>query len=258
LAILTIMELLPAAETVMPLIDQLRESIRHQLGPSLAGLYLFGSLVLGDFDPERSDIDLLAVMAEPLSADQFDGLARMQGAFIAEHPAWNDKLEIAYMSLDVLSRFKVRTGRVARISPGEPFHLTESLPHWLMDLYTVQEQGVTLDGPPPARLIPHISCGEFVACVRTALAKWQDWIAESDMEGFEAYAVLTVCRSIYAIEHGRQASKRASATYVRERYPQWGKLIDTAWGWRYERSERVNKGAQGDCRRFISFALTVQ
>lgn len=250
---------LPAIEhTVEPLISRLRGAIQHQLGPHLAGLYLFGSLVLGDFDPQRSDIDLLAATTLPLSADQFAGLAQMQDAFVVDYPAWANRLEIAYMSLDVLFNITAPAGPVARISPGEPFHVTEALPHWLMDLYTVQEQGVTLCGPPPARLIPHISREEFVSCVRTTLATWQDWIAESAREHFVAYTVLTVCRSIYAIECGRQASKPGSAAYVRERYPQWGALVERAVGWQNQRRDRVNTEAQEDCRRFIAFALTLQ
>src|SRR5690348_14435156 len=108
---------LSTADTVQPLDQHLCAAIQRELGSQLAGLYLFGSLVLGDFDPRRSDIDLLALTTEPLSDDQVAGLARMQDAFIAAQPQWAERLEILYLSLDILATFKTQPGPVARISP---------------------------------------------------------------------------------------------------------------------------------------------
>jgi predicted nucleotidyltransferase len=44
------------------LIDELSTRIQVSLGDRLRGLYLFGSMVAGDFDVETSDIDLLAIV----------------------------------------------------------------------------------------------------------------------------------------------------------------------------------------------------
>ena len=43
------------------LLDNLLFQMQQVLGANLVGLYLYGSLVTGDFNPECSDIDLLAV-----------------------------------------------------------------------------------------------------------------------------------------------------------------------------------------------------
>jgi Domain of unknown function (DUF4111) len=45
------------------------------LGPRLAGVYLHGSAVLGGFDPRRSDIDVIAVCAAPMTAAQQTAVA---------------------------------------------------------------------------------------------------------------------------------------------------------------------------------------
>jgi len=44
------------------LLDRLAGEIRRNTNNTLVGLYVYGSLVTGDFDKDRSDIDLLAVI----------------------------------------------------------------------------------------------------------------------------------------------------------------------------------------------------
>jgi hypothetical protein len=44
--------------------------LRDALGPALIGVYLHGSAALGDYDPARSDIDVLAVCAAPLGREE--------------------------------------------------------------------------------------------------------------------------------------------------------------------------------------------
>lgn len=48
-------------EDVNTLLGALLARIRSVLGINLVGVYLYGSLPSGDFDPDVSDIDLLAV-----------------------------------------------------------------------------------------------------------------------------------------------------------------------------------------------------
>ena len=50
------------------LLSRLLDQMQRILDKKLAGLYLYGSLVTGDFDRESSDIDLLAVTASAMVA----------------------------------------------------------------------------------------------------------------------------------------------------------------------------------------------
>ena len=53
---------------VNSLLEEISSEMQSVLGGQLTGLYLYGSLVWGDFDLEISDIDLLAVtVAGPVS-----------------------------------------------------------------------------------------------------------------------------------------------------------------------------------------------
>jgi len=69
------------------LADLLAEHCRV-LGDQLTGLYLFGSLVSGDFDPARSDVDLLAALADDLDAGTMERLRLFHDDLAARYPAW--------------------------------------------------------------------------------------------------------------------------------------------------------------------------
>src|SRR6188768_3271216 len=53
------------------------------LEQKLVGVYLYGSLVWGDFDQESSDIDLLVATACDIDDQEFSNLHRMQLDFVA-------------------------------------------------------------------------------------------------------------------------------------------------------------------------------
>src|SRR5690242_3653132 len=53
-------------EEVQPVLTLLRERIQAVLGDQLVGLYLYGSLSSGAFDPASSDVDFVAVTEDAL------------------------------------------------------------------------------------------------------------------------------------------------------------------------------------------------
>jgi predicted nucleotidyltransferase len=54
------------------LLGRLTDEIQHNSNDSLVGLYVYGSLVTGDFDKDRSDIDLLAVVDSDVDGDTYN------------------------------------------------------------------------------------------------------------------------------------------------------------------------------------------
>lgn len=61
----------------------LRSRIQQTLGEQLVGLYLYGSLVTGDFDHAISDIDLLAVTKDQIDGEAFERLDRMHTELVS-------------------------------------------------------------------------------------------------------------------------------------------------------------------------------
>ena len=227
------------------LLGRLTDEIRRNTNDTLVGLYVYGSLVTGDFDKDRSDIDLLAVVDSDVEGDTFRRLDRMHARFVEDHPAWEDRIEVAYVPDSALLNFRTQTDQIAVVSPGEPFHLKAAGKDWLMNWYMVREVGVTLCGPPPRVLIPEISQSEFVEAVREQAEVWKDWVYKMRAPGAQSYAVLTMCRALFTHTHGRQASKKQAALWARDYLPQWGPLIQQSLDWLSERGDEETGDEEG-------------
>jgi predicted nucleotidyltransferase len=233
---------------------ELRQGIEAALSPTVIGIYLFGSYVLGHFDVQLSDVDLLVVTDGGATDRQLAELETMHANLVNRHPEWDDRVEVLYADVETLRAFRLG-GTVIRISPGEPIHRTEFLPHWLVDLYTVQEHGVALEGPDAVDVLPPITVDEFRGCISRTVLDWQEWMVGTREERFLAYVRLALCRSLYAYRFGRQSSKVSAARWVTQEYPQWANLADEAISWREDNSSRHNAGALARTEEFGRFAL---
>ena len=235
------------------LLAQIKDILRDRLN----GLYLYGSLVTGDFDPASSDIDLLAVVASDLTEAEFQALDQMQNTFVQNQPQWHERIEIAYMSLHALRTFKTERSPIAIISPGEPFHIKDAGNDWLINWYMVREKGVTLFGPPPQDLIEPVSKAEFIRAVKVQAGEWREWMDTIETRPSQAYAIITLCRALYTMRMGEQASKRQAALWAAEELPAWSDLIQKALVWRREgQVPNVDHAATlPDMRRFVNHVI---
>jgi hypothetical protein len=155
--------------------------------------------------------------------------------------------------LDELRDFPARRGEIVRISPGEPLHPVATSPHWLLDLYTVQERGFALHGPAVRELLPPISAAAFAATARANLADWPGWLTEARTEGFQSYAILAVCRNLHAGLEGTQVSKVQGARWAAARYPRFAPLITRSL--RRLDSSAVDEDLCRATAEFVSFAI---
>lgn len=245
---------------VNEVIDSLLTQMQAILQGKLVGVYLFGSLVMGDFDPDTSDIDLLIATTELINQTEFDALHRMQQALVAQRPEWDNRLELIYLSLHALKTFKTEASTIAITSPGEPFHFIQAGSDWLVNWYIVREKGITLYGPPPASIIEPVSFAEFVTVIKDHLTWWREWLNTSDQanRGSQAYAILTMCRALYLMQNREQASKLRAAQWAANEFPQWADLINRALIWRkfMWREENVDHAATvSETQRFVRFAI---
>lgn len=238
--------------TVQPILDALCEGIRNTLGDHLIGIYVYGSLVWGDFDPDVSDIDLLAAITADLTDSQFEAIRALHADIAARFPAWDDRIETQYFGIDGLQHFREKASPMCAISPGDPFHRLTAGPDWLMNWYFVRTYGLTLYGPPPENVIPPIGKAEFIRRARLDATFWRGHILNTrDSRQYQSYAVLTLCRGYYTVTHAEQVSKRRAAEWAIERLPAWADLIRAALIGR--RDPAQNRVTYPDAERFVHF-----
>lgn len=239
------------------ILEDLLERLQEVLAPELAGVYLSGSLVWGDFDKTISDLDLLAVLSSEADTITFSALERMHSDFALKHPDWFDRIEVHYV-LNMTLRHPLKpSGKMLVISPGEPLNKKPGTKHYLMNWYLVQEQSVTLYGPEPKSLIAAISQEVYFENVKLHANSWQTWIAEQSHIKAQSYAILTMCRAMYSLKFAKQSSKKQAAQWAQKTYPQWTKLIQDALEWRRVPNEDCPENATmlDESKAFVAFAL---
>jgi hypothetical protein len=139
-------------------------------------------------------------------------------------------LDVAYLPARALQTFKTEKTRITAISPGDPFERKEAGYDWLINWHEVRRNSVTLFGPPPQHIITPISREEFIDAVKAQVMDWREWIKvnRERSRGYHAYAILTMCRSLYACQFGEQVSKQEAASWAKQELPEWSSLIDDA------------------------------
>lgn len=240
------------------LLDLILSGQRDILGEKLVGLYLYGSMVAGDFDYEISDIDLLAATETVINQKEFAALERMHFEVVRDNPQWEDRIEIQYASLDYLKTFKTQESQIGSISPGEAFHFIEAGRDWLLNWYFVRESSVTLFGASPETIIVPISEQEFIDAVREQAIDCSRNIEKAKhSRPYQAYLIMTVCRALYTVENGKQVSKRCAASWTQKQFPEYFSLIENAFDWRANsRDENVNHEATfNEAKKFVLFIL---
>lgn len=214
------------------MLDALREAILSVVGPSLVGLYLFGSLASGEFDTGISDIDLIAVLVDSPNEVLAERLGRMHANLFRANPDWDDRIEVIYISKEGLANCRTDTTTIGVISPGESFHIVQAGRDWVLNWYPAREDSNPLIGPPIHTLIPPIPVSEYTDELLGYLAGFRKRIADDATPGSQAYAILSICRGLYTIRHGRRLSKREAAAWAQREFPRWADLIRRAVEWR--------------------------
>ncbi|MEK7571252.1 MAG: aminoglycoside adenylyltransferase domain-containing protein [Patescibacteria group bacterium] len=222
------------------LLETLLKEQQKILGDKFVGLYLYGSLIWGDFYYALSDIDLLAALQSDLTDEEAKALKKKHEELAQKFKDWDDRIEVQYLSLHGLRTFKTQRSPMGNISPGEPFHVITVGKEWLLNWYFVQDYGKILYGPDPRGFIDKVTKEEFIQAVKDHALDWKKYIQNiGKHRGAQAYAILTLCRAYYTIKNGKQVSKKEAATWMQEKFPKWKLLIQNALKWRDE--QIINK-----------------
>jgi len=223
-------------EDVNEAIYTLRDSSKEVLGDYFTGMYLYGSLALGDFDPGRSDIDPLIVTSEELPDDIISELETMYNCIYISGLEWAKKMTGLYIPLDDL-RIYSETGPKNQMFNRDEFLVDRPDNDWIFHRHVLYKCGIVIDGPPLKDIIEPIPPEQLK---EIAFMFLRDWVlltyddTRFQGESHQAYFVLTVCRCLYTLKTGDITTKHKSAEWALEHVGgKWSDLIKRAMDWRY-------------------------
>jgi len=224
------------------MLDALLPGVQQALGENLAGVYLRGSLALGDFDPLTSDLDFLAVTERPVTDSEFRSLADLHAQLAQSSNRYARRLEGSYIPRAAVRRFPVGGRRHPTLGTDWAFGWGEHRDNWILELWTVRERGVVLWGPDPRTLIAPISADQLREAVRSELtARLRDWAAQPEgpewllPRFYQAFEVQTMCRALYTLAHGTLPTKPRAVAWALGILPEpWHTLVERTRAWHTE------------------------
>lgn len=177
-----------------------------------AAVWAHGSLALGDFRPGRSDLDLIAVVESPLSAEQRDRLASIHRRLCEEEPA-ADKLHCSYMVGTALSDADENHFTWAH-------HTVLERPVTPVTRRELMDGGRTLHGPEPTQVLPPLAGGQLEDSIRRDLAEY--WLPVTGkpllwlQDAWVDLGLLVLARATVTLRDGRLITKGEALTELLE------------------------------------------
>jgi hypothetical protein len=231
----------PAAPTPYPEINALLESLlsgaQSVLGQRFVGLYLYGSLASGNFNPATSDVDFLVVTTDEIPSALVPALEAMHARLAAGVNKWAQKLEGRYLPLPALRRLNPADPPRPCLNEGQ-FYLGRQESDWIIQRHILREQGVAVAGPSLQAWIDPVRPDDLRQAVAGILREWWLPLIESSdprlrRSDYQAHAVLTMCRALHTLKFGAVVSKPAAARWAQAALGEpWPALIERALGWR--------------------------
>lgn len=223
---------IPDFEITHELVRDLFAETFRVFGTDLVGLYLGGSLALGGFESDRSDLDFVVVVSDPIDST---ALEMLRGSNSQIRASARNRLYGCYEGVYLTSAQAASPLAPAIVAPhlGGDGRL-EIEPHGseiVVDLWKVRRSGFVVFGPPPSQVIGEIADSDLGAAKLELFRSW--WLPkvkrrEPMDSGYQAYAVLTMCRFLYSLVHGGDVSKRLAANWVIGRHPTFASLVAAA------------------------------
>jgi hypothetical protein len=205
-----------AYQDVNRFLSLLLANLQTLLQEQLVGLYLGGSLALGDFDPQRSDIDFIAVTVDDVPPEMIVALEAMHARLWATEAPWARKLDGSYVPQQVFRRWSDEHAPCPFVE-GDNVTVTRQ-GSAVIQRHIIHQYGISVAGPSPQLLLDAVDADE--------LRDDPDWVQASQQQTF---AILSLCRALYTLEHGGVASKPVAARWCQQAIgEEWAGLIEWA------------------------------
>lgn len=251
----------PTIPTNIPtLLDALLLGVQQTLGRNLVGLYLRGSLVMGDFDPMASDVDFFAVTEHLLTEAEFTDLTFMHDTLARLANPYAEHLEGAYIPRTSVRRFTLGE-RLPTLYRQERLRWSEHDYNWVLERWVVREHGLTLCGPAPTTLINPVSTNELREAVRLRMPEWLRWANQPDDPdwqlhlGQKAYVIQTMCRALCTLATGTLPSKPQAVAWALATLPEpWHSTVERSQTWHGKQT--FDTSLNPEIQRFIRMAVS--
>lgn len=236
---------------LQPLLDTYGQLLaRTSFANAVHGVYLIGSLSLGAYEEQTSDIDFLTVLTRELNEVEREELGEVHTCLQAKHRIAS-KMDGMYVCLSDLGRQNEEMRPYCYTHEGE----FRSAGYWDINHVTwwlLKHRAINITGPESATLPFQVTEEDLLATMSYNLnGYWSRRIREMEQLDLDAMperlvrmetadAVLTLCRITYTLREREVISKLAALhDALRSAEPRWHPLLRETQFIRERSAERV-------------------
>jgi len=224
-------------------LEELQTRLPDLLGANLHGMYVYGSLAFGCYNPTRSDVDVLVITRRRLAAETRRPLSALLHS-LPEPP------EISFLSrADLIPwrhpcPFDYHFSETSEVNDRTNVDLAG-------EVTNARARGVAVIGPPPEEAFPSVPEEDYLDTIVRDIRWTRDRIDERP-----CYAVLNCCRALAYSRERVIFSKAEGAEWgMRELPPDFRPLAETALT-EYRGDPRDHEGF--DIAEVLRFSLWVE
>jgi streptomycin 3"-adenylyltransferase len=202
-------------------INKILDLCKSELKENLVGVYLHGSLAMGCFNKDKSDIDIIVVMKEPIR-DKENMINEFMKISLKPAP-----IEISFLLEDKLKNpnsichYDLHYSEYWREKYTNVFLENKELEKDILEdrdlpahVRAINERGITLWGKDKDLIFPKISNEEYL---KSILYDFEDALDNSSKK--PEYYILNTCRILSFLETNKVTSKRGAGEWALDILP---------------------------------------
>lgn len=214
-------------KTVEPLLTQYTEMLIKNFKDKIYGIYIYNSVALGAFIPNKSDIDIIVILNSSFSEAEVDILTTIHTNLRHYFPL-GKYMEGMYLPIDSIGKYN------NEMQPYLYFYNGKLKNYGYYDInavtwYTFKNYGIALTGPSTSYINLSVEPSDIIKTMNYNLnTYWNNnaykklmYLTDSGVE----FAVATLCRIIFTLDNKTITSKTAAITYVISKYPNFSPLL---------------------------------
>lgn len=213
--------------TVEPLLNKYTEMLVRNFKNKIYGIYIYNSVALGAFIPNKSDIDIIVILNSSFSETEVDVLNSIHTHLKQSFPL-GKYMEGMYLPIDSIGKYN------NEIQPYLYFFNGKLKKYGYYDInavtwYTFKNYGIALTGPSTSYINISIESLDILKAMNYNLNTYwkknayKKFVYLTDI-GVE-FAVATLCRILFTLDNKTITSKTAAITYVISKYPDFSPLL---------------------------------
>ena len=217
---------------------------------TIEGIYVVGSAALDDWQPHSSDIDIIAITAEPADEEMAGNLLTAHAVFTEQHPVTT--VDGPFLAWGDLTLGPQGVSRPWTLDGGFR-HDAECFEINPVTWYTLATDGIALRGPAAAELsIPLVEEERVRFVIDNAATYWRSvhdqfaaalgelGAADTLPSAVPVWCLLGACRMLYTASTADVTSKSAAGLWVAEEFDgRWREVCTTVVQLRAREDEPV-------------------